>query len=947
MKTRSFFNPFHLVLAFGLVVVVFLMLPAKPAYAAACVWQGGGADTNWTTVANWNTCDGSYPGNGTPDTANINTTSNAIVIDANVTVDALTIGSGFTGSVTKSAAVNLNVYGPFSQASGTFSASGASVVVTGNFELSGGTFSVAGGLMTVDDGAGHTNTFTISGGTFNQNAPLQLSSMAISSGTFDGGGSAFYVIGNYYQTGGTFLQPTFNGANCGKIPGHDPMAHPCTTIGGNLTIDNGTFQQEAYPMYVNGNFVQNGGTFTGSDIAYAPYDNFYNYWVHGDFSISGGSFTAFRSLINIDGQFNLSGGTYYNGGNASIYNDKKLYLFVNGPATISGSGSFRQNTLYPDTGYVLFQNNLTQTGGTFNHDATDISIRGIYALSGGTFTQNNNPLHIYNGFTQTGGNFNGSNTATTNLYVYGQFSLSTGATFTSTAGTFLVAGGFSHTGGIFRHNNGKVTLSNSGSYPLNISGGTIFYNLDITDGLIGYWNFEEGSGTTVADLSGMGNTGTLVNGPLFSTNDPLTYHSYSMAFNGTNQYINTANESTYDLRKGFSFSFWVYLGPSFYSGTDNTGILSKGTSSCDTGNPCTWGITRSGVSTTELAFVTYVNQGRRAIPFPVTAGTWHHIAGVFTHDGTDYIKWVYIDATNGIPHSTPGHPFGVVDTNDLPLRIGGDPGNLTYFDGMLDDVRIYNRVLSVDEIKALARGNYPGPAVVTTTLTTNITVTNNLINQGGNVINFGSNTAVVTGTVTNTGIFRQVKPVTAVGTPVSFLQLADFSGSPIAYRGVEITPTVSNLGTVTVDIRGVNSTGGEYCTTSATRNYALRCFTLTAQNPNNQAQVRLYALNSEMSGISLANTRVFRYVYLAQTWNLLPTGTAASVDTYTYAEAATPGFSSFLIGDGNNNPTAISLSDFASRPQGVWLPLFALLALVMLSAGVFIQRQRQKVVSKG
>src|SRR3989344_2045736 len=45
-----------------------------------------------------------------------------------------------------------------------------------------------------------------------------------------------------------------------------------------------------------------------------------------------------------------------------------------------------------------------------------------------------------------------------------------------------------------------------------------------TNGLIGYWAFEEQSGTTAGDSSGNGNTGTLVNGPTWTTGKvgPLT-----------------------------------------------------------------------------------------------------------------------------------------------------------------------------------------------------------------------------------------------------------------------------------------------------------------------------------------------------------------------------------------------------------------------------------------
>jgi len=51
------------------------------------------------------------------------------------------------------------------------------------------------------------------------------------------------------------------------------------------------------------------------------------------------------------------------------------------------------------------------------------------------------------------------------------------------------------------------TLYNGGTVP----------DLTGTSNMIGWWQMEEGSGTTVADSSGTGNTATLVNGPTFST----------------------------------------------------------------------------------------------------------------------------------------------------------------------------------------------------------------------------------------------------------------------------------------------------------------------------------------------------------------------------------------------------------------------------------------------
>lgn len=58
-----------------------------------------------------------------------------------------------------------------------------------------------------------------------------------------------------------------------------------------------------------------------------------------------------------------------------------------------------------------------------------------------------------------------------------------------------------------------------------------------TDSLVGYWKFDETSGTTAADASGDGNTGTHTNGPTISTDVSSTIsftNPRSLSFDGTN-----------------------------------------------------------------------------------------------------------------------------------------------------------------------------------------------------------------------------------------------------------------------------------------------------------------------------------------------------------------------------------------------------------------------------
>ncbi|HUT14561.1 MAG TPA: LamG-like jellyroll fold domain-containing protein, partial [Thermoguttaceae bacterium] len=73
---------------------------------------------------------------------------------------------------------------------------------------------------------------------------------------------------------------------------------------------------------------------------------------------------------------------------------------------------------------------------------------------------------------------------------------------------------------------------------------------------------------------------------------------------------------------------------------------------------------------------------------------WHHVAAVI--NGTQAA--VYVDGVEVTTDSS----IGAVATNDQPLTIGRLAGGGNYFDGMIDDVRLYNRVLTASELASLA-----------------------------------------------------------------------------------------------------------------------------------------------------------------------------------------------------------------------------------------------------
>lgn len=195
------------------------------------------------------------------------------------------------------------------------------------------------------------------------------------------------------------------------------------------------------------------------------------------------------------------------------------------------------------------------------------------------------------------------------------------------------------------------------------------------------FGFEEGTGTTVADISGNSNTGTLVSGTTWTPNGKF---GKALSFDGTNDMVTVADSASLDLTTALTVSAWLY--PTVISGTWRR-ILWK---ERPTGN-FAYNLTatddvlkpRFSIFTT----TSYTLKGPTALPI----NTWSHLTA--TYDGQQlrlYLNGAEVanTAATGIMPATTG-----------TLRIGGNAKTANYFKGMIDEVRIYTRALSVSEIQ--------------------------------------------------------------------------------------------------------------------------------------------------------------------------------------------------------------------------------------------------------
>ncbi len=232
---------------------------------------------------------------------------------------------------------------------------------------------------------------------------------------------------------------------------------------------------------------------------------------------------------------------------------------------------------------------------------------------------------------------------------------------------------------------------------VSLIGSVLFLNFNTskadapTAGLAGYWNFNEGSGTLAADSSGNANNGTLVNDPSWTSGQ---VGSAALSFDGSNDYVNAGSGTSLDNIQsqgggGMTVAFWVK--PT----TNATKILiAKGLNANNNGN---WYIQKS--ASTNPARLVFVKEGATDMNVNynsvLASGSWTHI--VLTWDGTMQASGVNVYKNGSL--ITKGYSTnGATPNSDAAnnLTIGGVPGG-TFSDAVLDEVRIYNRVLTAQE----------------------------------------------------------------------------------------------------------------------------------------------------------------------------------------------------------------------------------------------------------
>jgi plastocyanin len=200
-----------------------------------------------------------------------------------------------------------------------------------------------------------------------------------------------------------------------------------------------------------------------------------------------------------------------------------------------------------------------------------------------------------------------------------------------------------------------------------------------SNGLVASYSFNESTGATVTDASGNGNHGIITE----ATRTASGYFGNALKFDGVNDWVSVNDSASLDLSSGMTLEAWV--NPAVVMNSWRTVLLKEQTgdevysllANTDVNKPIMGQWINGGVKT--------LSGGSSLAP-----NKWWHLTA--TYDGQTQRLYV-----NGAQVSERAQT-GLIQQSNGALRIGGNSIWGEYFQGLIDEVRIYNRALTNAEI---------------------------------------------------------------------------------------------------------------------------------------------------------------------------------------------------------------------------------------------------------
>ena len=232
---------------------------------------------------------------------------------------------------------------------------------------------------------------------------------------------------------------------------------------------------------------------------------------------------------------------------------------------------------------------------------------------------------------------------------------------------------------------GCTLLSNISQVPATDQSGITYLTKGSFFGLVGLWSFEEGEDLTIAyDSSGNDNNGEICGADY----TPDQWGGQALSFNGVDEYVSVPDSASLDLSGEITVEAWIKVDVH----KNHNAIVIKGEDGAENYELL---LTSSGLLYSTIKFM----DGTRyypSVPSAITDTEWHHVAMTYKPG-----EWrIYVDGVK-MAERTDISKYPL--TNNIPLFIGAEQyqGSFRaerFFNGYIDEVRIYDYALSPDTI---------------------------------------------------------------------------------------------------------------------------------------------------------------------------------------------------------------------------------------------------------
>lgn len=338
--------------------------------------------------------------------------------------------------------------------------------------------------------------------------------------------------------------------------------------------------------------------------------------------------------------------------------------------TVTNSSAKVATVTYPNPGTYDVSLTVTGTSGSATKTKPSfITVGGTAPVANFSATPTSGTAPLTVNFTDTS-----SGSITGRSWNFGDGSTSTA---TNPSHTYSVPGSYTVSLTV-TGSGGSNTKTNSNLINVSSStGGTTQPPTTSSEGLVAAYGFEEASGSMAADASGKGNHGTIKEAVRINTGK----YGNALKFDGVNDWVTVNDSASLDLSAGFTLEAWVY--PQSVQGWQT--VIMK-----ETSGDLVYYLSSSNNANLPNSAFNNGNFNGVTGPGQLPANEWSHL--VSTYDGQ--YQRLYVNGKEVAKNAQ----SGLIQQSDGVLRIGGNSVWTEYFQGYIDEVRVYNRALTAEEV---------------------------------------------------------------------------------------------------------------------------------------------------------------------------------------------------------------------------------------------------------